>query len=103
VKAAHPEFELIFVSQDRSEITFNENLRKNAMPWPGVRYSDVRDAGVNRFAGSSIPWLVGVTRAGDPVTKNAADKQYIEPATIMQAIEAVLADLGKPGVKLRGE
>ena len=86
-KTAHPEFELIFVSNDRSDITFADYLRKNAMPWPAVRFSDVRDPAVNQFAGKSIPWLSVVSRAGVALTKNAAGGEYTEPEQIMQAVD----------------
>ncbi len=103
VKAAHPEFELIFVSNDKSDITFAEYMRKNAMPWPAVRFADVQDAAVNRFAGKSIPWLSVVSRAGVPLTKNAEGGAYADPDQTMQAIDTMLADLQKPGAKLKGE
>lgn len=102
-KAAHPEFELIFVSNDKSDITYANYMRKNAMPWPAVRYSDVRDPAVNQFAGKSIPWLSVVSRAGVALTKNAAGGEYTDPEQIMQAVDTFLADLARPGAKLRGE
>ena len=102
-KAAHPEFELIFVSGDRSDITYADYMRKNAMPWPAVRYSDVRDPVVNQFAGKSIPWLSVVSRSGVALTKNAAGGEYTEPEQIMQAVDTFLADLARPGAKLKGE
>ena len=102
-KAAHPEFELIFVSNDKSDITYADYMRKNAMPWPAVRYSDVRDPAVNQFAGKSIPWLSVVSRAGAALTKNAAGGEYTDPEQIMQAVDTFLADLAKPGAKLKGD
>ena len=102
-KAAHPEFELIFVSGDKSDITFAEYMRKNAMPWPAVRYSDARDPAINQFAGKSIPWLAVVSRSGAALTKNAAGGASTDPQEIMQAVDTFLADLAKPGAKLKGE
>ena len=102
-KVAHPEFELIFVSGDKSDITFADYMRKNAMPWPAVRYPDVRDPAINQFAGKSIPWLCVVSRAGAALTKNAAGGEYTDPAEVMQAIDTFLTDLQKPGAKLKGE
>ena len=103
VKAAHPEFELIFVSRDKSEITYADYMRKNAMPWPAVRYSEVNDEAIQQFAGSGIPWLVAVSRAGAPLTSNGIDKKFADPEQVMQNIESILADLQKPGAKLKGE
>ena len=102
-KAAHPEFELIFVSSDKGDITFADYMRKNAMPWPAVRYSDARDPAVNQFSGKSIPWLSVVSRAGAALTKNAAGGAYTDPEQIMQAVDTFLADLARPGAKLKGE
>ena len=103
VKAAHPEFELIFVSGDKGDNTYADYMRKNAMPWPAVRYADVRDPAINQFSGQSIPWLSVVSRAGVALTKNAAGGGYTDPAEVMQAIDTFLADLQKPGAKLKGE
>ncbi len=102
-KAAHPEFELIFVSNDKSDITFTEYMRKNAMPWPAVRFSDVRDPAINQFAGKSIPWLSVVSRSGAALTKNAAGGGSTDPQEIMLAVDTFLTDLAKPGAKLKGE
>ena len=102
-KAAHPEFELIFVSNDKSDITFAEYMRKNTMPWPAVRFSEVRDPAVNQFSGKSIPWLSVVSRSGAALTKNAAGGEYSDPEAVMQAVDTFLADLAKPGAKLKGE
>ena len=102
-KAAHPEFELVFVSRDKSDITFADYMRKNAMPWPAVRFSDVNDPEVNQFSGKSIPWLSVVSRSGAALTKNAAGGEFTEPEAVMLAVDTFLADLAKPGAKLKGE
>ena len=103
VKAAHPEFELIFVSEDKGEIAYADYMRKNAMPWPAVRFSDVKEPAVNQFSGKSIPWLAVVSRSGSALTKNAEGGAYAAPEQIMQAVDTFLADLEKPGAKLKGE
>ena len=103
VKEAHPEFELIFVSNDKSDITCADYMRKNAMPWPAVRYADVHGPKINQFGGKSIPWLSVVSRAGVALTTNAEGGPSAEPGEIMQAIDKILADLQKPGAKIKGE
>jgi len=89
-KAEHPEFEVIWVTNDRSELTMAEYMRKAQMPWPAVRF-DKADQTVRQFAGDGIPWLVAVDASGVPLTTNAVDKKYVEPEQIMQAIEGLLA------------
>jgi nucleoredoxin len=102
-KPAHPEFELIFVSNDQTEVGMADYMRKDAMPWPAVRYSETRDPALKQFAGESIPWLVAISRAGQPMSQNGIDKKYIDPDEMMQGIDFLLAELQKPGAKLKGE
>ena len=102
-KAAHPEFEMIFVSDDRSEMTMTEDLRKFAVPFPAVRFDALRDTALGPFIGSPTPWLAAVSRAGVPVTKNLESRQFTDPGEVMQAIDYVLGELQKPGAKLKGE
>ena len=102
-KAANPDFELIFVSSDRSALTMTEHVRKHAMPFPVVRFDAVNDAGIQQFGGNPTPWLGAVSRAGAPVTKNIGEKRFIDPGEIMQGLAFLLAEMRKPGAKLNGE
>ncbi|MDQ3622702.1 MAG: redoxin domain-containing protein [Verrucomicrobiota bacterium] len=94
-KAEHPEFELIWVTNDRSELTMAEYMRKAQMPWPAVRF-DKADQTVRQFAGDGIPWLVAVSDTGKPLTTNGTTKQYLDPVKVMEGIEFLLAQLRSP-------
>jgi nucleoredoxin len=102
-KAANSDFELIFVSSDRSALTMAEDVRKHAMPFPVVRFDSVNDAGIQQFGGNPTPWLGAVSRAGAPVTKNIGEKRFIDPGEIMRGLEFLLAEMRKPGARLNGE
>jgi nucleoredoxin len=102
-KAAYPDFELIFVSSDRSALTMAEDVRKYSMPFPVVRFDAVNDQAIQQFGGNPTPWLGAVSRAGAPVTKNIGEKRFIEPGEIMQGITFVLGEMKKPGARLNGE
>ncbi len=39
IKAAHPEFELIFVSDDEDEASMKTYMTETGMPWPAVKFS----------------------------------------------------------------
>lgn len=91
-KAEHPGFELIWVTNDRSEITMTEYLRKTQMPWPAVRF-DKADQAVRQFAGDGIPWLVAVSDSGKPLTTNGVTRQYLDPAKVIEGIDFLLAQL----------
>ena len=102
-KAANPDFELIFVSSDRSALTMAEDVRKYAMPYPVVRFDAVNDEGIQQFGGNPTPWLGVVSRAGAPLTKNIGEKRFIDPGEIMEGLEFLLAEMRKPGARLNGE
>jgi thiol-disulfide isomerase/thioredoxin len=83
------QFEIILVSHDRDEFNMKNYMKTDEMPWPAVRFGTEVDA-LKRYAPSGIPWLVAINSAGEPMTKNGVDKQYIDPEAILGAIEELL-------------
>lgn len=91
LKAQYPgQFEIVFVSHDRSEYNMTEFMRANRMPWPAVRYG-TKHAALEQMSGKSIPWLVAISDTGQALTQNAVDKKYIAPSTVLRGIEELLA------------
>ena len=87
--AAHPEFEILFVSVDKSAPAMESYMRDMQMPWPAVSYDKVSgNQALRKYAGSSIPCLVVVDETGKVVFDTFAGKDYRGP-------EAVLSDLDK--------
>jgi len=87
VAAAHPEFEVLFVSNDKSSGAMEANMRDEQMPWPAVSYDKIAgNAALQKYFGPSIPCLVVVDDNGKVIFDTYAGKNYRGP-------EAVLADL----------
>lgn len=85
--AAHPEFEILFVSNDKSAGAMEEYMRDDQMPWPALSYDKVAgNEALKKYFGASIPCLVVVDETGKVVFDTYAGKNYRGP-------EAVLADL----------
>jgi len=84
------QFELIMVSRDRDEFNMLNYMRSDDMPWPTVKYG-VQVEELKRYSPDGIPWLVAINSAGEPMTKNGLDRKYIDPNTILSAIEELLA------------
>ena len=69
---AHPNFELIFVSEDHNEAAMLDYMKEMAMPWPAVRFGDLqhdgrgtfKGSGIEKYAGQGIPDLVLVDASG---------------------------------------
>ena len=63
--AAHPEFEILFVSNDKSAPAMEGYMREMQMPWPAVRYDKIPGKqALHKYAGSGIPCLVVVDETG---------------------------------------
>ena len=55
----HPEFEIIFISADKTADAMAGYMRDTGMPWPAIDYAKVPTMGaLNKYAGSGIPDLV---------------------------------------------
>lgn len=69
-KPSHANFELIFVSEDRDAASMLAFMKEMAMPWPAVRFGDLKHdhftkgTGIERFVGNGIPDLVLVDAGG---------------------------------------
>ena len=70
-KPTHPNFELVFVSEDHSEAAMLAYMKEMVMPWLAVRFGDLKHdggfkgSGIEKFAGSGIPDLVLVDAEGN--------------------------------------
>jgi nucleoredoxin len=87
VAAAHPEFEILFISNDKSPAAMESYMRDEQMPWPALSYDKIAgNQGLLKYAGAGIPCLVVVDDTGKVIFDTYAGKNYRGP-------EAVLADL----------
>ncbi|HEV7866283.1 MAG TPA: thioredoxin-like domain-containing protein [Chthoniobacteraceae bacterium] len=92
LKAAHPDFELIFLSSDRDEFNMLSYMRSARMPWPAMRLG-TEAALKSQYCAQSIPWLVCVDRTGRALTTNGVDKKYLNPEEVLQATEYLLTQM----------
>jgi nucleoredoxin len=96
-KPAHPNFELIFVSEDTNETSMLSYMKEMAMPWPAVRFGALKHdgsfkgSGIEKFAGPGIPDLVLVDANGtvlaDTVTWTGA---FEDPRQVIVDIEKIV-------------
>jgi nucleoredoxin len=87
VAAAHPEFEILFVSDDKDAAAMENYMRDDQMPWPALSFDKIAgNAALRKYAGSGIPCLVVVDDSGKVVFDSYSAGNYRGP-------EAVLADL----------
>ena len=87
VAAAHPEFEVLFVSNDKTAGAMEGYMRDDQMPWPALSYDKIAGkTALLKYFGAAIPCLVVVDENGKIVFDTYSGKNYRGP-------ESVLADL----------
>ena len=85
-KPSNPNFEVIFVSRDRSAAEMAHYMSADAMPWPAIAWDKTQSTLMSRYAGSGIPCLVFMDGDGNVLSDSYAFGSYRGP-------RAVLADM----------
>ncbi|MCS6245283.1 MAG: redoxin domain-containing protein [Opitutus sp.] len=90
IKAAHPEFEVIFVSSDQDEDSMKSYMRESLMPWPAVRFDQKDNVRTLQRPGneSGIPNLVFMTADGKELaTTYTSSGTYTGPGAVLATIQ----------------
>jgi nucleoredoxin len=80
------DFEVIFVSRDRSERDMEMYMANDRMSWPAVRFSQSRSSFLNRYAGDGIPCLVILDENGSVLASSYDGDTYLGPGKPLQAL-----------------
>jgi nucleoredoxin len=91
VAPTHPEFEVVFISSDRSAPAMEAYMRDAQMPWPALKYDQIAEKqGLLKYAGNGIPCLVVVDSTGRVISDSFAGKQYLGPMKVLADLETIL-------------
>jgi nucleoredoxin len=92
VAPQHPEFEIVFVSNDRSPSAMETYMRETQMPWPAIDFAKLpgKEA-LKKYAGESIPCLVLLDNNGAVVSDSNAGKKYVGPEKVLADLTSILA------------
>jgi nucleoredoxin len=92
VAQQHPEFEVIFVSGDKSLFAMQTYMSETKMPWPAIDYQKVKGKDfINGYAGKGIPCLVLIDSTGKIVSDSFAGAQYVGPQKVLTDLDAIFA------------
>ena len=92
-KPKNPQFELVFVSRDRSEDAMEAYIKTDSMPWPSLAYRKIENtAEITKLAGRGIPCLVLIDQNGQVLSHSYEGETYIGPSKVLQDIDRVLAE-----------
>lgn len=93
MKKKHPEFEMIFVSSDKSEKAMVEYMRDTRMKWPALAFDKKRSAkDLTKYSGRGIPCLVFLNANGKVLSDSYRNGKYVGPSTVMKDIDKTLAN-----------
>jgi nucleoredoxin len=92
VAPQHPEFEIVFVSSDKSAEAMQNYMREAKMPWPAIDFQKIEGkTAIKKYAGPGIPCLVLVDPAGRVVSDSYEGEKYVGPGKVMSDLDAILA------------
>lgn len=86
------EFEVVFVSADRSEREMLRYMLTKKMPWPALKYEDIPSTPeVTKFSGPGIPTFVVIDEQGNIVvdTFDRSNPAHIKYENIDEALYAL--------------
>jgi nucleoredoxin len=97
-KPFHHNFELIFVSEDKTEMDMYGYMNEMKMPWPAVRFSELprangtfRGPGIQQYAHDGIPDLVLVDSSGNILADSFKGANYVGPQTVVDYMNSNLS------------
>ena len=88
----HPEFEVLFVSYDRTAFAMQGYMRETKMPWPALDYGKIGDnETIKKYSRSGIPCLVLIDAEGKVLSDSYAGTEYLGPQKVLADINAMWA------------
>jgi thiol-disulfide isomerase/thioredoxin len=92
VASAHPEFEIVFVSSDRSRFGWETYIQETRMPWLAIDYDQLADlAAVKALGGGGIPSLLVVDEASHVIASSYDGDKYLGPQNVLTALDKIFA------------
>jgi nucleoredoxin len=86
----HPEFEIIFVSSDKSADAMAAYMQEAGMPWPAVEFSKLANVPtLKKYAGEGIPDLVVVDTTGKVLADSYVRGKYVGPQRVLDDLTAI--------------
>jgi nucleoredoxin len=95
VASAHPEFEIIFVSADRSRFSWETYIHETKMPWLAIDYDQLAGlSGVKSLGGGGLPSLLVLDEGSHIVASSYDGDKYVGPQNALAALDQIFATGG---------
>jgi nucleoredoxin len=90
-KAQLDQFDVIFVSQDKSKEEMLEYMKQDKMPWPALKFANASSSPLEKYSGRGIPCLVVIDQQGKVLSHSYKGDDYLGPAKVIKDLEGLLA------------
>ncbi len=94
MKPSHPDFEVVFVSEDTDAGEMQNYMNEMSMPWPALRWDAVKWSQARKLAGPGIPSLVVFDAQGKIVSNSYAGTNYLGPHKVLDDLRKLLSGSG---------
>lgn len=89
-RKGYDNFEIVFVSNDKSESSMKDYLARSRMPWPSLDFDKRDRSNLNRYRGFGIPCLVLLNRDGKVIMRSDGGGKNRSPVQVMNALDQAL-------------
>jgi nucleoredoxin len=91
-KKSHPNFEVILVGNDGSQVAMEAYMKADQMPWPSMKYPDLDQPAVSvkKYFGPGIPDLVLTDENGKVLSDTFKGKEYAGPSHVIDDIKKMV-------------
>ena len=98
----YPEFEVVFVSKDRSAADMLAYMLADTMAWAAVRFDAIGGLNeINRYAGNGIPCLVLVDATGKVLSDSSRKGNYVGPNPVLNDTTKILSDYRRKNPRVK--
>ncbi len=91
-KSSLDKFDLVFVSNDKSEDAMLSYMIDDKMAWPAVKFDQKGSSALSGFGGRGIPCLVVLDEKGDVVLHSYVNGEYVGPTKVLKEFDKLLKD-----------
>lgn len=89
-KADWDKFDVIFVSNDKTEESMLGYMKEDDMEWPAIAYDKIRGNPLSKYGGNGIPRLVLIDEKGTVISDSYEGENYVGPTKVMKDLEKLL-------------
>ena len=93
MKPKHDNFEVIFVSSDRTEYAMEEYMNWGKMNYPALDFDKIKNTNeITRYSSKGIPRLVLVDRKGEVLSDSYVGEKYVGPYVVLKELNQLITE-----------